>query len=588
MWPAHELGLQRWCLQSGRVVADHVAVTTATPPAHAPLASPRAPWLFGPAWDLLFGCGLLYTLVFGVFLVAGAEIRGAQPLWVAALVTLLVGTPHYGATLVRVYERRRDRTSYVVFSLWATLAVIGLFVAGLWLPAAGAFLVTLYLTWSPWHYTGQNYGLAVMFLRRGGVPLDPGLKRWLYLSFLLSFLLVFIGMHAAEHRASDVPAGYDSLGVGFHALGIPLAWAKGLGGVVFAAYVFALARCVWGFRRAPGRVLLPVALLSLSQVLWFSLPFALQLFGFVPGLDVLSFEFRTYYFLWIAAAHSLQYLWVTSYYARQAGNWRGQLPNYLRVFTAGAAAWTLPALLFGPHALGPLPFDHGLGILIAAAVNVHHFILDGAIWKLRGRIAEVLIRSGSDAPDDERGRLPLLRPLVWGACAALLVVNVLAVVGDQWFVRDVETKAYQRAGRTADWLGWAGRERASWRLEYGQRLLRDRHFSAAREQFRRAEALAPNASARVLIGMTYEAQQDWRQAAEAYEAALAGAGAGAERAATLGRAGRAWLGAGEPSRALPLLEQALAQSPDDASLKALIDRARESAAPERESAQSRS
>jgi tetratricopeptide (TPR) repeat protein len=553
-------------------VADHVAVTTAAP-------SPPSPWLFGPRSDLLFGCGLLYTLVFGVFVFAGPEIRSVQPIWLAAALTLLLGTPHYGATLVRVYERRRDRSSYVVFSLWATLAVIALFVTGLWVPAAGSFLVTLYLTWSPWHYTGQNYGLAVMFLRRGGVALDPGLKRWLYLSFLLSFVLVFVSMHTADHAASDVPAGYASLGVGFQALGIPVAVAKPVGAAVFAAYVFALARSVWGFRQAPRRVLLPVALLSLSQILWFSLPFALQTFGVAPRLDVLSFDFRTHYFIWIAAAHSLQYLWVTAYYARQAGNWRGQLPNYLRVFAAGAAAWTLPALVFGPHALGPLAFDHGLGILIAAAVNVHHFILDGAIWKLRGRIAEVLIRSRSEAPGEEGGRVALLRPLVWTACAALLLVDVLLGVGDQLFVRDVEAKNYQRASRLADWLGWGGRERASWRLEFGERLLRDRHFGAAREQLRLSETLAPksSANARVLIGMSYEAQQDWRQAAEAYEAALADAREGADRAATLGRAGRAWLGAGEPTRALPLLEQALAQDPADASLRALLERARAAA-----------
>jgi tetratricopeptide (TPR) repeat protein len=221
-------------------------------------------------------------------------------------------------------------------------------------------------------------------------------------------------------------------------------------------------------------------------------------------------------------------------------------------------------------------------------VNVHHFILDGAIWKLRGRIAEVLIRSGSEAPGDERGRVPLLRPLVWAACAALLLVDVLLGVGDQLFVRDVEAKNYQRAGRLADWLGRGGRERASWRLEFGERLLRDRHFGAAREQLRLSETLAPktSANARVLIGMSYEAQQDWRQAAEAYEAALEGAREGADRTATLGRAGRAWLGAGEPTRALPLLEQALAQDPGDASLKALLERAREAAEPV--SAQSRS
>jgi tetratricopeptide (TPR) repeat protein len=81
----------------------------------------------------------------------------------------------------------------------------------------------------------------------------------------------------------------------------------------------------------------------------------------------------------------------------------------------------------------------------------------------------------------------------------------------------------------------------------------------------------------VLIGMSYEAQRDWRRAAEAYESALAGTRGDADRAATLGRAGRAWLGAGEPRRALPLLEQALAQDPGDANLQALLERAREAA-----------
>jgi tetratricopeptide (TPR) repeat protein len=562
-------------------VADHVAVTTAAP-------SSPSPWLFGPRSDLLFGCGLLYTVLFAAFVIGGPELRAAQPAWVGPALLLLLGTPHYGATLVRVYERRRDRSSYVLFSLWATVAVIAVFVVGLWVPVVGTFLVTLYLSWSPWHYTGQNYGISVMFLRRGGVALDPGSKRWLYLSFLLSFVLVFVSMHAADQSARDLPAGYASLGVQFAPLGIPTAWAKGLGLAVFAAYLFALARTVWLFRHGSARALLPVALLSLSQVLWFTLPFALQALGVAPRVDALSFDFRTHYFLWIAAAHSLQYLWVTAYYARQAGNWSGQLPNYLRVLAAGAAVWTLPALVFGTQALGPLAFDQGLGLMIAAAVNVHHFILDGAIWKLRGRIAEVLIRSGSDAPAEEGGRRALVRPLVWAACTALLLVNVAAFVGDQWFVREVEARNYQRAGRLADGLASLGRERASWRLEFGERLLRDRHFGAAREQLRLSETLAPEASAkaRVLIGMTHEAQLEWRQAAEAYEAALAGTREGADRAATLGRAGRAWLGAGEPTRALLLLEQALAQDPADADLRALLERARAAAGPE--TAQSRS
>jgi tetratricopeptide (TPR) repeat protein len=557
-------------LQGAARLADHVGVTTAAPPS--------SPWLFGPRSDLLLGCGLLYTLVFGLFLAAGPELRSAMPAWVGAALLLLLGTPHYGATLVRVYEHRQDRRGYVLFSVWATLAVIAFFVAGLWATAIGSFLVTLYLTWSPWHYTGQNYGLAVMFLRRGGVPLDPHLKRWLYLSFLLSFLLVFVGMHAAHQSAHDLPAGYSSLGVGFTPLGIPQSVVGPLGIGLLLAYLAALARCAWGFRQAPRRALLPVVLLAMSQVLWFSLPFGLQAVGLAPKLDVLSFEFRTYYFIWIAAAHSLQYLWVTAYYARQSGKWQGQLPNYLRVLAAGAAVWTLPALVFGPQALGPLAFDQGLGLLIAAAVNLHHFILDGAIWKLRGRIAEVLIRSRKETGEEE-SRWPWLRPLIWAGCAGLLVVNVLGLGGDHWFVREIEAERYQRAGEVADALRWAGRDRASWRLRFGERLLRERNFAEARKQLRLSDELRPSAKARVLVGVSYEAQSSWPQAVEAYESALDIAMNDAGRKDALGRAAGAWISAGEPARAVPLLEAALATDPSDAALRALLEEAAEAAGP---------
>ena len=134
----------------------------------AAVRPPPSPWLFGPWSDLLFGCGALYALLFGAFCLAGAELRTLQPGLLFPLFVLALGTPHYGATLLRVYEKRRDRRAYVVFSLWATLAVAALFVVSVWWGPAATFFVTLYLSWSPWHYTGQNYGLAVMFLRIRG------------------------------------------------------------------------------------------------------------------------------------------------------------------------------------------------------------------------------------------------------------------------------------------------------------------------------------------------------------------------------------------------------------------------------------
>jgi hypothetical protein len=40
--------------------------------------------------------------------------------------------------------------------VWITLVIFAWFVAGQYVPIAGAALLTLYLTWSPWHYSGLN------------------------------------------------------------------------------------------------------------------------------------------------------------------------------------------------------------------------------------------------------------------------------------------------------------------------------------------------------------------------------------------------------------------------------------------------
>ena len=56
----------------------------------------------------------------------------------------------------------------------------------------GSLLITLYLMWSPWHYMGQNYGIALMFLGRRGIRIDPNIKRLIHLSFITSFLLALI------------------------------------------------------------------------------------------------------------------------------------------------------------------------------------------------------------------------------------------------------------------------------------------------------------------------------------------------------------------------------------------------------------
>src|SRR6202521_4737024 len=94
--------------------------------------------------------------------------------------------------------------------------------------------------------------------------------------------------------------------------------------------------------------------------------------------------------------HSSQYLWITSYYARReaggkgASGWRPFA--YFAVLVAGGIALFVP----GPWLASRLfHYDFGASFLIfTALVNIHHFMLDGAIWKLRdSRIAVLLLNS---------------------------------------------------------------------------------------------------------------------------------------------------------------------------------------------------
>jgi hypothetical protein len=156
----------------------------------------RGSWLYGRAPDLLIGAGLGYVLSIPLLvLLAGIGGIAAWPVAVVALFSLFISGPHYGATILRVYEHREDRRKYAFFAVWVTIALCGFFVLGLHDVLVGSILITVYATWSPWHFSGQNYGLTLMFLRRRGVAVDQRAKRFLYASFVLSFVLAILVLH---------------------------------------------------------------------------------------------------------------------------------------------------------------------------------------------------------------------------------------------------------------------------------------------------------------------------------------------------------------------------------------------------------
>ena len=445
-------------------------------------APARRPWLSGPASDLLLGCGGLFSIAFVVFALAGPEFFASLPPAVPALLVYAIGMPHYGATLVRVYDHRDDRRAYWRFSIAATLAIAALFVIGLRAPLVASALFTLYLTWSPWHYAGQNYGIAMMFVRRRGVPLPEYAKRALRLSFMLSFALVFILLHL-EDKGVAIYRDVHLLPIG-----IPTAWATPLFGVILVGYVGALlVFAIAALRAASPRELVPTLAIVGTQILWHSLPIAISGFGIHTELVPLAREQRAAFFTWIAAGHGVQYLWITSYYARSADDWRGPWRYYAKALAAGTAIWTLPCVALAPGLLG-VPSFSGFFLLLASVVNLHHFVLDGAIWKLRSaRIARVLIASDVSSQRETRGPV---RALVWGLAGA----GALAAAVVFWTENVALPAAVKRGSprdtvRALDLLAWFQRD------DSGARLWAARHIEASGDlgnalpQYRRSLAL---------------------------------------------------------------------------------------------------
>lgn len=485
----------------------------------------RNRWLFGPAPDLLLGCGLFYALVFVAYAVAGPQILSVQPSYLLPLLVILFSMPHYGGTLVRVYEQRGERHRYAVFAVWLTLALFALFLWGAHDVLVASVLLTVYITWSPWHYTGQNYGLALMFLRRRNVDVTPALKRWIYASFLLSYLFTFLVMHVSAVSGYSA-IEYESTSVTFLPLGIPPVLGQLLVPAAGTAYLLATAIAAVRLVRCGGlREVAPAGALALTQALWFVLPFGVRYTGWQTGVSPLDHQdtIRDYILL-IFVGHGIQYLWVTSYYARASERWSGFGNYYAKVLASGVSVWTLPYLLYAPLGLGRLSFDAGMALLVAAIVNIHHFMLDGAIWKLRNvRIAGVLIRSQHDAPPDAVGDSRSWgRRLVWTTAAAGLALAFF----EYWESRIAYPRALGRgnvaeASAILDRLGWIGQDRSKRRTSLGHRHERRGEFEAAVAEYSRSLELLPAAETWVRLGQAETRRGNLAAAREAYASAQA-------------------------------------------------------------------
>jgi tetratricopeptide (TPR) repeat protein len=380
-------------------------------------------WLYRPSLDLIVGCGAwsLPLLMVAYFYSASSTLAWSVVFYGLAL---FFNYPHYMATIYRAYHTREDFNKYRIFTVHVTfLIVLTVILSHVWVQIL-PWIFTIYLTASPWHYSGQNYGLFMMFARRAGAQPTNGERRAIYSAFLISYAILFLNFHTGRSA--------DSL---FLSLNLPGAVSSWLQIVLGIAFVACSAYGLWRFIAQAGfRRMVPSLTLFSTQCVWFLLPTLLQL---VEKFQVPQGRYSTGV---LAVMHSAQYLWITSYYAKReasASESRAWRPfAYFAVLVVGGIALFIP----GPWLSSVVfHFDFTRSFLIfTALVNIHHFILDGAIWKLRdGRIAALLVnskaqlsQSASDAKDKTAVALRWIVGQSSGArLARISVALVLLVLG---------------------------------------------------------------------------------------------------------------------------------------------------------------
>lgn len=382
--------------------------------------APRPVWIDRPWIDLLIGCG---GWSLPLLAVAYTLVERDVPTWSAVFygLALACNYPHYMATIHRAYGHG-DRNAYRLYTRYLTgvLVALGL-VAHAWFPLV-PWLFTAYVMWSPWHYTGQNFGVLMLFLRRAGVDVSAEERRRLHIAFVASFVMLLAAFNAGPSADPLVLS-----------LGMPPSAARIVEGLAGFAFVLGgLAGFAPLVRRAGIRALVAPLTMFTTQALWFVLPVALS------ALTAFSTPQTRYSSGMLAVMHSAQYLWITRYFARRDAEQAGgpqawSAARYWTTLVAGGILLFLPVPWLASYGWR---IDFTTSVLIVAAiVNLHHFMIDGVVWKLRNpRVGRVLGTSAEAAATAAPAPAsPPARPRIgWAWRLAVLAAVVGLAALDQW------------------------------------------------------------------------------------------------------------------------------------------------------------
>jgi hypothetical protein len=298
-----------------------------------------------------------------------------------AVILMWVGNwPHFAASSYRLYHTSDHIRQYPVTSIVIPWVVLAAVVGSFAVPTVIApYLVRLYLVWSPYHFSGQSLGITLIYARRAGIKINR-VERLALSSFIFG---TFISqtIRSEYTKTSDQFYGiyYPSFGLpewrvpGFEMplLTMIVVGVMWLGGLAFLGMM--IRRMVIERRVYPFIVFLP----AVTQYTWF-----------VHTSLWLSYaEFVPFF-------HSIQYIFIAwTVQLKEKMDARGIEPSARYVFreTTRWGAIVVAGgimLFFGiPKLLAPYSSlsHYAVTGIIVCGVQIHHFFVDGVIWKLKAR-----------------------------------------------------------------------------------------------------------------------------------------------------------------------------------------------------------
>jgi hypothetical protein len=339
-----------------------MSVTPLTLHERAGFAWPLGRAFVSPAFDLLFIAGGL-SLVFGVLAYgAGLRVTGEANL---AIVLLFANFAHFAASTVRLYTKRGAVAELPrALTLWLPVAMLALFTAVLlWAGWLVRYVFAVFVIWSPYHYSAQAFGLAVMYAIRSGCGLSDLQRRALWLACLVPFFWSLL--------RPDAGVAWMLQGLGLHSAPPFESLRWGLSGLLSVAALLTPVVVIARLRMRDGLALPVISVLTImTNAIWWTL------FEYVHAM------------WWAAIFHGVQYLAiVTVFHVRERvarpANPYGPV-YHATVFYGACVVLAYALFVLWPDGYTWMGFD---GLLTAqltvAVINLHHFIVDAYIWRLR-------------------------------------------------------------------------------------------------------------------------------------------------------------------------------------------------------------